>query len=183
MLNLLLRKKHKYPKTYKKKKKKDTKKKKRKKKKTRKRRKLKYKRLTTIGKKYMKAQIEALKNDTSLSPEELQKELEKLRAERGKIVDKFWDMLPDSFKVMGGDFGLESLELKVETIWSYIRSKLNGGMTGLLTAAFDKLIGIFSEIWDLLGLPDLPIPLPDLNVESILQSIIDAWKIYHQLSQ
>lgn len=124
----------------------------------------------------MKAKIEALKNDTSLSPEELQKELEKLRAERGKIVDKFWDMLPDSFKVMGGDFGLESLELKVETIWSYIRSKLNGGMTGLLTAAFEKLISIFKEIWDLLGLPELPIPLPDLNVESILQSIIDAWK-------
>ena len=99
-----------------------------------------------------------------------------IKKQLSEEVDKFWDMLPDSYKMFGGDFGLSSKELKVETVWSYIRSKLNGGMTGLLTDAFQALIKLFKEIWDTLGLPDLPIPLPDLNVESILQSIIDAWK-------
>ena len=124
----------------------------------------------------MKAQIQALKDDASLSAADLQKELQKLAELRAKITDKFWDMLPESYKLFGGDFGLSSIELKVETIWSYIRSKLNGGMTGLLADAFKALIKLFKIPWDLLGLPDIPLPLPDLNVESILQAIIDAWK-------
>ena len=124
----------------------------------------------------MKAQIQALKDDASLSAADLQKELQKLAELRAKITDKFWAMLPESYKLFGGDFGLSSIELKVETIWSYIRSKLNGGMTGLLADAFKALIKLFKIPWDLLGLPDIPLPLPDLNVESILQAIIDAWK-------
>ena len=124
----------------------------------------------------MKAQIQALKDDASLSAADLQKELQKLADLRAEITDKFWAMLPESYKLFGGDFGLSSIELKVETIWSYIRSKLNGGMTGLLADAFKALIKLFKIPWDLLGLPDIPLPLPDLNVESILQAIIDAWK-------
>jgi len=124
----------------------------------------------------MKNKIQALKDDLTLSPGDLQKELQKLAELRAEITDKFWAMLPESYKLFGGDFGLSSIELKVETIWSYIRSKLNGGMTGLLADAFKALIKLFKIPWDLLGLPDIPLPLPDLNVESILQAIIDAWK-------
>jgi len=124
----------------------------------------------------MKAQIQALKDDASLSAADLQKELQKLAELRAEITDKFWAMLPESYKLFGGDFGLSSIELKVETIWSYIRSKLNGGMTGLLADGMKALIKLFKIPWDLLGLPDIPLPLPDLNVESILQAIIDAWK-------
>jgi len=124
----------------------------------------------------MKNKIQALKDDLTLSPGDLQKELQKLAELRAEITDKFWALLPDSYKLFGGDFGLSSIELKVETIWSYIRSKLNGGMTGLLADAFKALIKLFKIPWDLLGLPDIPLPLPDLNVESILQAIIDAWK-------
>ena len=121
-------------------------------------------------------QMQALKDDLTLSPDDIQKELRKLAELRAEITDKFWSLLPESYKLFGGDFGLSSTELKVETIWSYIRSKINGGMTGLLTDAFQALIKLFKIPWDLLGLPDIPIPLPDLNVESILQAIIDAWK-------
>ena len=124
----------------------------------------------------MNNKIQALKDDLTLSPGDLQKELQKLAELRAEITDKFWAMLPESYKLFGGDFGLSSIELKVETIWSYIRSKLNGGMTGLLADAFKALIKLFKIPWDLLGLPDIPLPLPDLNVESILQAIIDAWK-------
>jgi hypothetical protein len=124
----------------------------------------------------MKNQMQALKDDLTLSPDDIQKELQKLAELRTEITDKFWALLPESYKLFGGDFGLSSTELKVETIWSYIRSKINGGMTGLLTDAFQALIKLFKIPWDLLGLPDIPIPLPDLNVESILQAIIDAWK-------
>lgn len=124
----------------------------------------------------MKNKIQALKDDLTLSPGDIQKELQKLAELRAEITDKFWALLPESYKLFGGDFGLSSIELKVETIWSYIRSKLNGGMTGLLADAFKALIKLFKIPWDLLGLPDIPLPLPDLNVESILQAIIDAWK-------
>ena len=98
----------------------------------------------------MKAQIQALKDDASLSAADLQKELQKLAELRAEITDKFWAMLPESYKLFGGDFGLSSIELKVETIWSYIRSKLNGGMTGLLADAFKALIKLFKIPWDLL---------------------------------
>ena len=124
----------------------------------------------------MKNKIQALKDDLTLSPGDIQKDLQKLAELRAEITDKFWALLPESYKLFGGDFGLSSIELKVETIWSYIRSKLNGGMTGLLADAFKALIKLFKIPWDLLGLPDIPLPLPDLNVESILQAIIDAWK-------
>ena len=124
----------------------------------------------------MVAKIQALKDDLTITGEELQAELQKLADIRKEIVDKFWGMLPESYRLFGGDFGLDTLELKVEAVWSYIRSKINGGMTGLLTDAFEALIKLFKEAWDLLGLPDIPIPLPDLSVESILQAIIDAWK-------
>jgi len=124
----------------------------------------------------MKNQIQALKDDLTLSAADVQKELQKLTTLRTEITNKFWNLLPESYRIFGGDYGLESLELKVEAVWSYIRSKINGGMTGLLTDAFQALIKLFKEIWDLLGLPEIPVPLPDLNVESILQAIIDAWK-------
>ena len=103
-------------------------------------------------------------------------EISKVKTQIGEEIDKFWGMLPDSYKLFGGEFGVNSPELKIETVWSYIRSKINGGMTGLLTDAFQALIKLFKIPWDLLGLPDIPIPLPDLNVESILQVIIDTWK-------
>ena len=103
-------------------------------------------------------------------------EIASIKTQIGEEVDKFYDMLPESYKFWDGDFGIENPELKAEGIWSYIRSKINSGMTGLLTDAFEALIKLFKEIWDTLGLPDIPIPLPDLNVESILQKITDAWK-------
>jgi hypothetical protein len=103
-------------------------------------------------------------------------EIANIKTQLGEEIDKFWGMLPESYKLFGGDFGLNSPDLKVEAVWSYIRSKINSGMTGLLTDAFQALIKLFKIPWDLLGLPDIPIPLPDLNVESILQKIIDAWK-------
>ena len=103
-------------------------------------------------------------------------EIANIKTQISEEIDKFWGMLPESYRLFGGDFGLDSLELKAEAVWSYIRSKINGGMTGLLTDAFQALIKLFKIPWDLLGLPDIPIPLPDLNVESILQAIIDAWK-------
>ena len=103
-------------------------------------------------------------------------EIANIKTQISEEIDKFWGMLPESYRLFGGDYGLESIELKAEAVWSYIRSKINGGMTGLLTDAFEALIKLFKEAWDLLGLPDIPLPLPDLNVESILQAIIDAWK-------
>ncbi|MDB4403040.1 hypothetical protein N9159_00205 [bacterium] len=105
-----------------------------------------------------------------------QEEIAKVKLQLSKELDKFYGLLPESYKFWDGEFGFECPELKAEAIWSYIRSKINGGMTGLLADAFKALIKLFETIWDSLGLPDIPLPLVDLNVESILQAIIKAWK-------
>ena len=103
-------------------------------------------------------------------------EIAKVKTQIGEELDKFYDLLPESYKFWDGEYGFTNPELKAEGIWSFIRSKINGGMTKLLTDAFEALIKLFDTAWDALGLPDIPLPLPDLNVESILQAIIKAWK-------
>ena len=99
-----------------------------------------------------------------------------IKTQISEDLDKFYALLPESYRFWDGKYGFENPELKGESIWSYILSKINSGMTGLLTDAFEALIKLFDEIWDALGLPDIPIPLPDLNVESILEAIIKAWE-------
>jgi len=102
-------------------------------------------------------------------------EIGNIKAQIAEDVDKFFDLLPSSYKLFGGDYGLQSLELKAEAVWSYMRSLMNGGLLKILHEGLGSLIKIFKAIWDTLDLPSLP-DLTDLNVESLITALIESWK-------
>ena len=84
-------------------------------------------------------------------------------------------LLAEGVKRFGGEEGLEIPELKGQAIIAYLESKMSGLGVGLLFDAFAALIDNFDEIWDALGLPDLPIPL-SLDVGAMIAAIVDIEK-------
>lgn len=101
-----------------------------------------------------------------------QKELKK-KIEEG--VDKFYAMVDAEYQYYKGEFGQLCDEYKAKLTWSYIKNEIMEWCTMSLFKLFDKLIGKFKEIWDALGLPDLPIPL-SFDVAEWIRSMIDAAK-------
>ena len=99
--------------------------------------------------------------------------MEEVNGLRNEVIDPLYDLLPKEWQSFGGEFGMEITELKGEAIMAYIESKLSGGALGLLQDAFGGLISKFSKIWDLLGLPALPIPLT-FDIAGMIQAIVDA---------
>lgn len=119
----------------------------------------------------VKAKIAALGDD--LSPEELQKQIDKLRNEK---IDSLYALLPDEYKYFGGEFGLENQELKAKQLMDFIKNEANKFMNGQLFTGFGGLIGLFDTIWSALGLPALPVPLTGPDVGAMIKAIIDAEK-------
>ena len=96
-----------------------------------------------------------------------------LKSQISANVDSFYALIPDTYKVFDGTYGLEVNDFKAEAVWNYIMSQLNKGALGILHGAFGGLIDKFSAIWSALGLPALPV-LTDLNVEALIQARIQA---------
>ena len=96
-----------------------------------------------------------------------------LKSQISANVDSFYALIPDTYKVFDGTYGLEVNDFKAEAVWNYIMSQLNKGALGILHGAFGGLIDKFSAIWEALGLPALPV-LTDLNVEALIQARIQA---------
>ena len=90
-------------------------------------------------------------------------------------IDNLYNLMPDIYKVFDGEFGLESIDLKVEAFWSYLMSMLNNAVLKLVHNAFGALINKFKSIWDALQLPALP-DLVNLNVEQLIVSKISSLK-------
>ena len=111
-----------------------------------------------------------------LNPEALgDKFMTEVNALKGSIIDPLYAILPPEWKSFGGEEGLEIMELKGQAIIAYLESKMSGLGIGLLMDAFAVLIDNFDEIWDALGLPDLPIPL-SLDVGAMIAAIVDLEK-------
>ena len=96
-----------------------------------------------------------------------------LKAQIAADVDKYYALIPDTYKTFDGTYGLESNDLKAEAVWNYIMSQLNKGALGILHGAFAGLINKFSSIWEPLGLPALP-SLTDLNVEQLVKNKLES---------
>jgi len=96
-----------------------------------------------------------------------------LKSQISADVDKYFALIPDTYKTFDGTYGLEVNDFKAEAVWNYIMSQLNKGALGILHGAFGGLIDKFSTIWSPLGLPALP-ALTDLNVEALIQARIQA---------
>ena len=92
---------------------------------------------------------------------------------KGQITDEMYALVPEQYRYFDGEFGVECEEWKQKLTWSYIKNEIMEWVTNSLFKLFDKLIGKFKEIWDALGLPDLPVPL-SFDVAEWVRSGIDA---------
>ena len=65
-----------------------------------------------------------------------------------------------------------------DSAWKYIKTEIKDFIQNAHVKAFQKLIGIFEEIWDLLGLPDLPfgqlMDILSLDIGAIIKAKIDG---------
>ena len=86
----------------------------------------------------------------------LKKEIEDLEKKREEWVDKFFNMIPEGLRQFDGEFGVIDVEAKAKLVWKYIKTEIKEWIQNAHVKAFEKLISIFKEIWDLLGLPKLP---------------------------
>jgi len=99
---------------------------------------------------------------------------------KDEFVDKFFQMVPEEFRQFDGEFGVLDNKAKAKIVWNYIKTEVKKYMQNTLTAVFDKLIGIFDKIWDLLGLPDLPfselLKIMTFDIKALIDGAIKALK-------
>lgn len=88
-------------------------------------------------------------------------------------VDKFFALIPDTFKGFDGELGVTCDEWKAKLCWQYIKTKIQEVLSGNLHGAFKGLIDKFDEIWDALGLPGLP-GLFKFDVAAIIDGLTKA---------
>lgn len=134
----------------------------------------------------LKAQISGVTEEYTTKLETLQADLESgkleqdaydsalgmLDDEKAKVLDALYMMVPEQYRYFDGEFGVECTEWKAKLTWSYIKNEIMEWCTMSLFKLLDKLIGMFKEIWDALGLPDLPIPL-SFDMTEWVRAVID----------
>jgi len=131
------------------------------------------------------------KDLTDEEREELQKEIDKLKESvidleklRDEWIDKFFMLIPEEFRQFDGEFGVVDPDAKAKLTWKYIKTEIKEWIQNWYLKAFEKLISIFKEIWDLLGLPGLPISqlldIMSLDIGALIkaqiESIKEKWK-------
>lgn len=104
-----------------------------------------------------------------------EEEQNRIRQQIEDDIDKFYNMVDSEYQYYKSEFGLLCDEYKAKLTWQYIKSEIMDWVTNSLFKLFDKLIGKFKEIWDALGLPDLPVPL-SFDVASWIREAVDAAK-------
>ena len=104
-----------------------------------------------------------------------EEEQNRIRQQIEDDIDKFYDMVESEYQYYKSEFGLLCDEYKAKLTWQYIKSEIMDWVTNSLFKLFDKLIGKFKEIWDALGLPDLPVPL-SFDVAAWIRAQVDAAK-------
>ena len=127
--------------------------------------------------------LEQLKKDLEdgkLTAEEYRVKMQELIDGKGKILDKFFKLIPANMRGWEAELGVKCDEWKAKMTWQYIKTEIQKLLTGNLFAVFDKLIGKFKEIWDALGLPSLPglLTMPDVGalIDLAIKSFTDKRK-------
>ena len=95
-----------------------------------------------------------------------------------KVKDEFEDLkklLPSSIKDMWSEMGVKHDEMGIRKMFMHIMGELKSAMTNLLAWAVKKVIEVFKDIWDALGLPN-PADILTLDWNALLQSAIDSAK-------
>ena len=99
---------------------------------------------------------------------------------KNDFVDKLFQLVPEEYRNFDGEFGVVDNKGKAKIIWNYIKTQVKKYMQNSLVSVFEKLIGIFDKIWDLLGLPDLPfselIKIMTFDIKALIDGAIKALK-------
>ena len=117
----------------------------------------------------------------------LKKEIEDLEKKREEWVDKFFKMIPEELRQFDGEYGVIDVEAKAKLVWKYIKTEIKEWIQNAHMKAFEKLISVFKEIWDLLGLPGIPIgeliSIMTLDIGALIESKIASIKSKFQASK
>lgn len=130
--------------------------------------------MTPDFKKKLKEIEEDLKND-KITQEEFDKKIQELMEGKSKIIDKFFNLIPESLRGFDGEkYGLKCDEWKAKMTFQYIKTQIKEYLTNTLHAVFGKLIKIFDKIWDLLGLPNLVSLFTKPDIGAIIDGLIES---------
>lgn len=121
--------------------------------------------------------LEELKEDfenDKITFDDYEKKMEELMEDKGKIIDKFFNFIPEKLRGFDGKFGVKCDEWKAKMTWQYIKTKIEEFLTNGLHAAFGKLIDIFDEIWSALGLPNIVKLFTNPDVGALIDSLVET---------
>lgn len=93
---------------------------------------------------------------------------------QAQIVEKI-DSIKFDFEKFTGEFSIKCDEWRAKMTWQYIKVEIIKYLTNTAHAVFGKLIKIFEEIWDLLGL-DALVSLLTLNFEELINNGLESIK-------
>ena len=106
---------------------------------------------------------------------QLEKDITELGDFRTAWVDKFLLLVPENERGFDGELSELNNDQKAKLIWKYIKKEIKEWILNLHIKAFEKLIGMFQEIWDALGLPSLPLSeileLLKMDVPALLEKL------------
>ena len=130
--------------------------------------------MTPDFKKKLKELEEDLKNDR-ITQEDYDKMIQELMEGKSKIIDKFFNLIPESLRGFDGEkYGLKCDEWKAKMTFQYIKTQIKEYLTNTLHAVFGKLIKIFDKIWKLLGLPGLVSLFTKPDIGAIIDGLIET---------
>lgn len=98
--------------------------------------------------------------------------MDELEDQRAQVIDALYALVPEQYRYFDGEFGVECAEWKAKLTWSYIKNEIMEWCTMSLFKLLDELISKFKDIWDLLGLPELPVPL-SFDMAEWVRAVID----------
>ena len=130
--------------------------------------------MTPDFKKKLKELEEDLKNG-KITQEDYDKMIQELMEGKSKIIDKFFNLIPESLRGFDGEkYGLKCDEWKAKMTFQYIKTQIKEYLTNSLHAVFGKLIKIFDKIWKLLGLPNLVSLFTKPDIGAIIDGLIET---------
>ena len=112
-----------------------------------------------------------------ISQEDYDKAIQELMESKSKIIDKFFNFIPESLRGFDGEqFGLKCDEWKAKMTFQYLKKEIKEYLTNSLHKAFTKIISIFNKIFKALGMPAIIELFTKPDIGALIDSLIESAK-------
>jgi hypothetical protein len=112
--------------------------------------------------------------------EQLEKDILTLEEKRTKLIDTFFNLVPEAQRKFDGEISELNNDARAKLIWDYIKKEMKEWVLNAHVKAFEKLIDLFKEIWDALGLPKLPFSqiaeLLTMDISALIETLVSELK-------